>query len=156
MSITTNAAIEFFGTATDLSNSVAAVTDGAFSNGTTDLDAFTNDDDANYAAAVLRCQYATGTVGSAPYVNLYGRLMNVDGTDDEAVPDASYQEKPFGTFHIDPNWGTGTDTVKSIEIPLPNVYTSQVYNFYVENQTGVDFATGWALTVTPKALGPHA
>lgn len=46
MAIGTGAAIEFFGTADALGNTTSAVSNNAFSDGTNDLNAWTNDDDA--------------------------------------------------------------------------------------------------------------
>ena len=156
MAITTNALVDFFGTADALGNTTSAVTDGSYSDGTNDLNAWTNDDDAPMAAAVFTMQYASGTLDAAPYVNLYARLIDIDGTTDAPVPDASYQHTFMGSFPIDTNLGTSTDNSHGIEIPLPNMETSQVYHFYIENQTGVSIAAGWELTITPKTKGPHA
>ena len=44
----------------------------------------------------------------------------------------------------------------SINISLPNTVTSQQYELYVENVTGQSLPAGWDLSVTPKAIGPHA
>ena len=156
MAIGTDSLIDFFGTADALGTTTSTVADTAFSAGTGDLTAWTNDDDAPEAAAVFTMQYASGTLDGNPFVSLYARLLNIDGTDDEPVPDASYQNKLLGRFLIDTNLGTATDNSHAADIDLPNVYTSQVYEFYIENQTGVTIAAGWELTITPKTVGPHA
>lgn len=156
MAIGADTAIHFFGTADSLDNTTSAVVDGAFSDGTTDLLAWTNDDDAPEAAAVLLMQYASGTLATAPAVNLYARLMDIDGTVDTEVPQASYPRVFMGSFPIDTNLGATTDTASAIDIRLPNTKTSQVYNFYIQNQTDVTMTAGWDLTIIPRTLGPHA
>ena len=157
MAIGTDAAVEFFGTASARGNSTTTITDGSFSViGVGGTDSYTNSDDALYARAVLTMQYASGTLDALPFVALHARRLNIDGTSDEAVPDSSHKSALLGVFDIDAALGTSTDVSVAIDIPLLNVYTSQVYEFYLENQTGVTIATGWELTITPLAIGPHA
>ncbi|MFQ5622428.1 MAG: hypothetical protein ACE5FS_03430 [Paracoccaceae bacterium] len=156
MAIAADALIDFFGTADALGTTTSAVTDGSFSDGTNDLTAWTNDDDAPEAAAILTMQYASGTLDANPYVNLYARLIDIDGTTDAPVPDASYKEKYLGRFKIDTNLAATTDNAHAEDIDLPNTETSQVYHFYIENQTGVTISAGWELTIVPKTVGPHA
>lgn len=156
MAIGTDSAIEFFGTADALGNTTSSVASDAFSDGTNDLTAWTNDDDAPEAAAVLTMQYASGTLDTNPFVALYARLIDIDGATDAPVPDASYQERYLGRFIVDPNLATATDNAHSEKVRLPNVKSSQVYHFYIENKTGVTIAAGWELTITPTTVGPHA
>lgn len=130
----------------------SAVTDTSFSVAA-DAAAWTNDDDYSLADVVLKFQYPSGTLASPPIVNLRLRKMNVDSTNDEPVPDglsSAYPGHLVGTFVGDQNLGSTTDTYLTIEIHLPNAYTSQVYEFYIENQTDVTMTAGWTLKVTPK------
>lgn len=151
MAIGTGAEIDFFGTQDTVSGTTAAVANNGFS-ATGDISAWTNDDDARQASITL-----TGTFAVAPtlgtYVNLYARLMNVDGTSDNPVPSVSFLHTCLGSFPVD---DVTSSQVITLDIPLPNAYTSQVYEFYIENKSGQSLNSGWTLKVTPKAAGPHA
>lgn len=155
MPISTDAAIDFFGSLTALGNTTSAVTNGSFSDGTNDLNAWTNSDDAPQATAVLEFTTATtGTAGSV--INLYAVLLNVGdaGTEDTEVPDANFPNIYLGSFpHNNPSTSAQT---AAIIISLPNAITSQIYNFYIENDTGETISAGWELTIRPKTIGPHA
>lgn len=151
MAISTGAEIDFFGTQDTVTGTTSAVANNGFS-ATADINQWTNDDDARVASVTF-----TGTFAVAPtlgtYVNLYARLMNVDGTSDAPVPSASFLHYCLGSFPVD---GIATSQVVTIEVPLPNAYTSQVYEFYIENKSGQSLNSGWTMKVTPKAAGPHA
>lgn len=156
MAIGTDAAIEFFGTSDALGNTTSTVSNNAFSDGTNDLNAWTNDDDAPEANAVLTWQYASGTVDEDGYFSLYAQIQNPGGqTAETGVPTATHKHIWLGDFPVkDP--GTGTDVSASIRVRLPNTETSTVYHFYVENQSDVTMAAGWELEITPVAIGPHS
>lgn len=158
MAISTNSTIHFFGTQDTVTagGGTSAVSDAAYSaSGDVVSGGWTNDDDAPLAMFALKFQYTTGTI--ADYINLYYRLMNIDGTGDEPQPDAGWPYHYMGTIAIDTAQATSTDTYYALgPIALPNSYTSQVYEFYIENQTNVTIAAGWTLKVTPITYGPHA
>jgi hypothetical protein len=155
MAIGTDAAIEFFGSKTLLGSTTSTVLNDAFSDGTNDLDAWTNADDAPQATLAL--EFTTATTGDANSVlNLYARVMNVGSadTEDSETPDANFQHTYLGSFpHNNP--ATGEQAV-SIVVSLPNVSSQQVYEFFIENKTGQTISAGWELTIRPKTLGPHA
>lgn len=156
MAIGTDALIDFFGTADALGNTTSAVTNTSFSDGTNDLNAWTNDDDAPLAVAVLTWQYASGTVDEDGSFNLYAQIQNPGGqTAETGVPNATHQHIFLGAFPVK-DAGASTDVSAVIEIALPNVETSTVYHFYIENQSDVTMAAGWELEITPKTVGPHA
>lgn len=155
MTISTNAAIEFFGTQDTVTagGGTASVVDGAFSvAGDVVSGGWTNDDDAPMAAVVLTCAFGTAPTANTT-VNLYARLMNINGTSDALTPDADNTHVYLGSFLLD-------DTTAQQNIPLdvrlPNQYSSQVYEFYVENNGVQTMSAGWTLKVTPKTIGPHA
>lgn len=155
MAISTNAAIEFFGTQDTVTagGGTSAVVDGAFSvAGDVVAGNWINDDDAPMAAVVLTCAYATAPTANTA-VNLYARLMDINGTNDAITPDANNTHVYLGSFPLD-------DTTAQQNIPLdvrlPNQYSSQVYQFYLRNNAGQTMAAGWTLKVTPKTIGPHA
>ena len=155
MTIPTGAAVEFFETRDLLGNGVASVANNAFSDGTSDLNAYTNTDNLVIASAVLEFTTAiTGDAGSV--INLYARLVDIGsaGTEDAEVPDANFPHTYLGSFpHNNPST---SEQAASIQISLPNAVTGQIYNFYIENKTGQTISAGWELTIGGKALGPKA
>lgn len=158
MAISTDSAIHFFGTQDTVTatGGTSAVTNTNFSaTGDVVSGGWTNDDDAPLAMFGLKFQYPSGTIVEDG-VHLYARLMNIDGTNDEAQPDANYQQHYLGTFVPDTGLGATTDTYIALgPVALPNAYTSQVYEFYLENQIDVTMSAGWTLKVTPLTYGPH-
>jgi len=151
MAISTDAAIEFFGTQDTLGTSSATVADAAFSIAG-DLSTWTNDDDAPMASVTALIDYAVAPSANTS-VNLYVRLLNTQSTNDNEIPDANYQHKFVGSFPVN---DVTTNQYITIDIGLPNSKTSQEYEFYIENRTGQTIQAGWDIYVTPKTIGPHA
>lgn len=151
MAIGTDDAIEKFGTQDDVNSSSAAVASDAYSVSGDTAD-WTNDDDAPMAAAVLECAFGTAPDANST-VDLYAQHMDIVGTDDSATPDDDAPHFYLGSFPLQ-NVTTRQHIV--IEIPLPNVETSQVYHFFVKNNGGQSMSSGWQLHITPKTIGPHA
>jgi len=151
MAIGTSSAIEFFGTQDTLGTSSAAVADAAFSIAS-DLSTWTNDDDAPQASVVLLANFSVAPTANT-YINLYLRLLNVQSTNDQDVPDANFGHVFVGSFPLN---DVTTAQYSTIDISLPNTVTSQQYEFYVENQSGQSLPAGWDIYVTPKTIGPHA
>jgi len=149
MAISTDAAIEFFGTQTSVVTTAAAITDGSFS---ATEDTFTNSDDAPQASAVLEV-----TFGSAPddnsFIALYARLLNIEGVNDQSAPVAEFLHVFLGNFPVD---AVTSAQYVPIDITLPNTKSSQEYEFYIQNKGGQTISSGWDLFITPKTLGPHA
>lgn len=155
MAIGANSVIQFWGSATALGNTTSAVLNGAFSDGTNDLNAWTNTDDSPLAIFALEFTTATtGTAGTA--INLYAMPLNIGnaGTEDSEPPDANFQHIYLGSFpHNNPSTAAQTATFGAVS--LPNVISQQIYNFYIDNGTGQTVSSGWELTVTPITYGPH-
>ena len=152
MAISTDAAIEFFGTQDSLDNTSSAVTDGSFSAGNSDLSQWTNDDDAKYATAILEGTYSVAPDANST-VDLYAQLIDIVSTNDSTAPDANNPHVYLGSFPL--NDSTSAQFIP-IEISLPNTKTSQVYQFYIHNNGGQTLGAGWDLHITPKSIGPHA
>jgi hypothetical protein len=150
MAISTDAAIDFFGTQDTLGTSSAAVADTAFSVAG-DLSTWTNDDDVREAFVVLLANFSVAPDANS-VINLFIRPLNIQGTNDAEVPDANIQQGYVGSFSIN---DVTTAQYPWVEISLPNSYTSSAYEFYVENQTGQSLPAAWDLYVTPKTVGPH-
>ena len=152
MAIGTDDSIEKFGTADTVSAaSTSAVTDGSFSVSGDAVD-WTNDDDATHGRARLTVTFASapdafGTVG------LYARHMNIDGVNDAPEPSPDYPATLVGVFRVE---AAATTQRLICDVYLPNWQSSQVYNFYVANETGQTMSAGWDLDIVPLADGPHA
>lgn len=151
MAIASGAAIDFFGTKDDLDNTSSAVSDGAFSVAA-DLDEWTNDDDALFSSFMFEGTFAVAPAADG-VVNLYGQLLNIDGTNDAPVTDANYKHDLIGIFHVDAV--TSAQFITAI-VQLKNDKTSQEYQFFIGNESGQSLSAGWIVHPTPKAVGPHA
>jgi hypothetical protein len=149
MAISTDSAIEFFGTQDTITGSGGTVVDGAFGAAAT---TWTNDDDAPQASIVLDCSY-TIAPGANSSVNLYLRPLAVQSTNDQDVPTANFQHTYAGSFPVK---DVTSQQFSQIIITLPNNVTSQQYNFYIENNGGQTMDSDWDLHITPKTIGPHA
>jgi hypothetical protein len=155
MAIATNDTILKYGTADVISvgTGTAAVLTGAYS-APADTITWTNTDDAERAAFVLKFQYPSGTITTAGIV-LFAQLLNIDGTIDEPVPSANWSGHWLGAF------GTGTGMVAVTDyainvgpVQLPSTKSQQEYVFSVLDNCGVTMSAGWTLTVVPVADGP--
>lgn len=151
MAISTDSAIEFFGTQDTLGTTAGTVADDAFSVAG-DLSTWTNDDDAPMASVTALIDYAVAPDANSA-VNLYLRMLNTQSTNDNEIPDANYQHKYVGSFPVN---DVTTNQYITIDISLPNSKTSQEYEFYIENKTGQTIQASWDIYVTPKTIGPHA
>lgn len=156
MAISTDALIDFFGTKDAVDDgSTSAISDGSFSVAA-DVSAWTNDDDAPSCVMQLTCQWATAPDDGST-INIYARKMNIDGTNDSPTPSANNLDQYIGSFVADGDVAINTDAYLVTNwLTLPNHYTSQVYEFYLENQTGQTISANWDLDITPVTKGPHA
>jgi len=156
MAIGTDSTIHFFGTQDSVDDgSTSAISNTAFSVAA-DITDWTNDDDAPLATFVLKFQYPSGTI-VADGIHLFAKLNNIDSTNDEDVPSASYPHHYLGTFVTDGGLSATVDQYIGLgPVALPNQYTSQSYSFYIQNDTNVTVSASWTLKITPMTLGPHA
>ena len=156
MAIAADSAIDFFGTQDSVmgGGTIAAVANDAFSIiGATGILEWINDDDAPVAAAVLEANFTVAPTANTS-INLYAALANINSTNDADVPDANFQHMYLGSFPLN---DVTTAQYIPIIISLPNTYTSQAYNFHIENKSGQALpASSWSLNITPKTIGPHA
>lgn len=151
MAISTDAAIDFFGTQDTLGTSSSAVTDTSFSVAG-DLSTWVNDDDVGRSTVILLVNYSVAP-DVLSHINLYLRPLDIEGTNDQDIPTVNFTHTFVGKFPVK---NVTTAQYISIEIGLPNTKTSQNYEFYLENLTGQTMPSGWDIFVTPKTLGPHA
>ena len=155
MAIATDDAIHKFGTQIARGGTAtAAITTTSFStiNATTGSDAWTNADDAPMASVTILVTYGTTAVAGEG-VNLYLRPLNIEGTNDANVPDAVFQDMYVTSFPL--ATGTAAQYITRT-ISLPNAYTSQVYELYLENGSTQSISAGWDIYVTPLTIGGAA
>jgi len=158
MAISTDAAVHFWGTETELTSGTTAgtVADGAFSD-SNDTNTWTNSDDAPLAMFQLFVDDWGGAPDAGGIVNIYAQLLNFNSTNDEPQPDANYKSHYVGKFIVDnvdaDQWLTAGP------FALPNYETSQNYQFYIENQSGQTIGSTnnhWDFFIVPMTYGPHA
>lgn len=156
MAIGTNDAILKFGTTDAVDDTTTSAVNDAAMSAAADVTAWTNDDDAPSAKLVLRWQYPSGTIDGD--IEVYARPINIDGTDDQPQPDATYKHAYVGKFVIDTGQAATTDTVYVTYISLWHLAmkTSQEYEFYLYNDSGVQMSANWDLDIVPSTIGPHA
>jgi len=153
MAIGTDAAIEFFGTQTDLDSTSGTVADAAFSVAG-DLTTFTQTSaqDVPQASVILEATFSVAPDANSS-VALFAQLIDIEGTNDAPVPTANYQSVFLGSFPV--------KDVTSIErypiiISLPNNNATQIYQFFIQNNAGQTISAGWTIFITPKTIGPKA
>lgn len=155
MAISTDALIEFWG-ATDAvdDTTTSAVSNGAMSVAA-DITAWTNDDDAPAAMLILLWQYPSGTIDG--HINIHVRPINIDGTNDPPTPTTTDKLGYAGSFEIATAQSATTDTAYYAYVPLTlfSTKTSQEYEFYLFNASGVQMSANWDLDIIPKTSGPH-
>jgi hypothetical protein len=150
MAISTDAAIEFFGTQDTLGTSSASVADAAFSVAG-DLSTWTNDDDAPQANVILLANFSVAPDANSS-IALFLRPLNIQSTNPQDIPTANFQQSYVGSFPVK---NVTTAQYVSINISLPNTKASQGYELYLQNNTGQSLPAGWDVYVTPKTIGPH-
>jgi hypothetical protein len=155
MAIGSGALVDFFGTQDQIDDgTTSSIANNAFS--APDTSDWTNDDDAPFAVFVLECQWATQPTNNS-VVNIYGRKLNVQSTSDSPVPDSANLDQYIGSFTVDGTVAINTAAFHVTNwLVLPNHYTSQVYQFYLENKSGQTISANWNLWITPVTKGPKA
>ncbi len=153
MAIDTGSAIEKFGTLDPIDDgSTSAISDGAMS-AHADITAWTNDDDAPIVKLIFLFQYPSGTLSGD--IDVHVRPINIDGTNDSPQPTTSNKLGYAGSFDIDPGMAATTDVPYVCYVPLTpfSTKTSQEYEFYLFNDSGVPVSANWDLDAVSSALG---
>ena|SRR3990172_3716149 len=104
---------------------------------------------ARYDACDVAIMIApTASIAAAStIIELYRRDLNVDGTNDEKIPDASNLQHFAGMFQIP----AATTVSTTHYVQATNVQLSGGdCEFYIKNGLGVNIPAGWTLKVTPK------
>jgi len=163
VAISTNAAIHFWGSETQLTvASESAVNNGAFSVAA-DVNDWTNSDDAPLAMFKLALHDLSGAATAGDTVDLYCKPLNIESTADYQGPNSNLKAIYLGSFLVDAVDPAATaDYYVLGPVGLPNYKTSQEYEFYIYNNlTTVNITNGasgphWDLWITPMTIGPHA
>ena len=155
MAIGTNDSIDKFAAQSRIDSTPATVIDGAFSIAG-DVVQFTNTLDAPFGNWVLKLTAVglSGIPSVGARVDLYSRLIDIEGTDDSGPPEADYEHIILGSFPV--NNADADQNIPLSGLELPNLKTSQIHEFYIKNEMGVSTGTTWELYLTPTTLGPKA
>lgn len=154
MAIGADAAIDFFGTQTEITAATpGAIVNDAFS-AEADITSWTNADDAPLAMMTLVVTFGTAPTDGT-YIDLYAQPIDVESTGDAPEPATDYLHTYMGSFPVD---NVTSEQHLTLEIYLPNYKTSSVYDFAIHNNgTGQSISTDvWELWITTKTRGPHA
>ena len=154
MAIGSNDSILKFGTADPLDDTSGSVASAAFSVAG-DLLTWTNDDDAPLAHFLLRCTFATAPAANRRVV-LYAQMLDMTASNYDApvVGSDDYIGIPLVGFQ--PQTVNTAQNLPSTIVELPVQETSQIYQFFLKNDTDQTISAGWDLIVTPVAHGPHS
>jgi len=152
MPIEENAGIHFFGTQTTVTTTGGSIANDAY----VSAGSWQNDDDAPFVSFVFHGAF-TSTMPTVGSIDVIARLMNIQSTNDESVPDALYLGRRLGSFSIDFDESAGTEfwsVLTNVELPI--VGSAQDYEFYLfNNATAQTMTANWELYVTPVTFGPH-
>ena len=155
MAFVTNDAIKKFGTKDQVDASSSTVANNTYSVAADVDSTWANDEDADLGAAMIKCNF-TGTMPTAGNIQLFARLLNVDGTNDMNVPDDNFQQIYCGTFAID--FGVSADVdfysiIRSFEMPA--FKSGQEIEWYIKNNGSLQtIDAAWNLWILPWGLGP--
>jgi hypothetical protein len=155
VAISENALIDFFGTTDPIdAGSTTAITSSSFTL-ESDVTTWTNDDDAPFCILILTCQWGTAPDDGST-IDIYARRMNIDGTADSPKPSTVNLDQLIGSFTVDGDTAATNDISHASEwLVLPNMKSSQEYDFYLHNRTGQDISANWDLDIIPATRGPH-
>lgn len=101
------------------------------------------------ALFTLTCAFSVAPTEGAP-ISLLARPINVDGTTDTEVPEATRPNFFVGNFF--PNNVTSSQAMQLMGRDLP-----MEADYYIFNAgTGQTISAGWTLKVTPRTVAPAA
>lgn len=154
MAIATDDAIFKFGTQDKISDSsTSSVSDGGKSVAADVDSTWANSDDAPIGTYVLEATFSVAP-NARSAVTLFARLLDFQGANDMPVPDTNYDGINLGSFAVDSV--TSAQYLVLSDAPIPSAETSQVIEFYIQNDCGQTLSAGWDLWITPKTYGGAA
>lgn len=101
------------------------------------------------ARFVWKGQFATVTSIENKTIDLYARALNIDGTNDQTAPTATYTQKYIGSFFLQ---ASSTNTDQYVALIAYDVPAEAEY--YIINNAGQTLSAGWTLKVTPRTYKP--
>lgn len=110
-------------------------------------------DGASYPDAefVLVCQWATVTSIENKSIALLARDLDIDSTNDQFAPTATFNHRFIGAFNISAGSANTNQYFKLTAQDVP-----KLAQYYLLNQSGQTISAGWTLKVTPKTYKPAA
>jgi hypothetical protein len=90
---------------------------------------------------------------SGSSVNLYARHLNIDGTNDQDSPGASFRHELVGVFPAPGSGASGSHIVFCRDVPTSPIGDVE---YFIENSTNATINAGWKVTVYPKSYVPGA
>ncbi len=154
MTIGADALIGFWGAQTaGLGTTTTGFAADALSDGTNDLVAWTNVDDAPWASFTLKIDWNTTAPDPGGHINLFARKTAVEGSNNDDIPTANFPHFYIGRFKIK---DVLTEQFITEVFQLPNWKSQSIYHFYLQNKTTETMEDGYDLYVTPETVGPHA
>lgn len=150
MALASNTGIDDFeGSQTSVASTPGSIADGAF------VDAgvsWANTENAREVGAVLICAFATAPDANSS-VDVYARPNGVDGANNSPDPSANYRHYHVASIPL-------KDTTSTQYLPflmvLPNLESSQSYNFFVNNNGGQTMSASWDIKIQEKGPAPKA
>lgn len=131
------------------SASVAAVSDGNFSNEDND-NALTSANTSKYPMCDFVLEVTSGTMTAGQIIGLYMRVLNIDGTDDMPSPDSSYEHELVAQVPVD---GVTSQFLLFRDVALPNLEGGASLDFQIKNDGGATMtANAWGLKATPHSV----
>lgn len=150
MAIAIDDVIEKFAAQETITIAGASTANNAFTiAGTT----WTNTNDVQMASMVAMFDWNTTAPTIGTVVNLYGRPIAIQSTNDGNVPNADFPNIYLGSFPIE---DVLFNQYVLLDIYLPNTKSQQDWTFYIENKSGQTIEANWELYITPKTIGPKA
>lgn len=150
MAIPPGAAIEWRGTTKTLEASGASITSGSVVQADdATYDTVSDGEGAPDGEFVLAATFATApTEGTV--LALYARPLDVDGTGDTEVPEATRPTRYIGAYVV--NNVTSLQYMQIVGRNLPKLASYYLHN----SATGQTVSSGWSLKVTPLTIIPKA
>lgn len=157
MAIGTNDNIDKFGTQDQVDDGTTVLIANNTFSVAADISTWPNTDDAPSIHGVLESQWTTtAPTDDVGTIDLYGRPMNIEGTNDPGTPGLLNKNVYLGHFPID--WSIAADTLWfSYLVPtrIPNSVSQQDWEFYLHNnETGQIITANWNLWIRPLTEGP--
>ena len=102
--------------------------------------------DAEFA---FRGQFGTVTNIENKSIDLYARVLNIDGTNDSPAPTSTYLEKYVGSFILQASAANTDQYLRCVGYDMP-----VTADYYLCNTSGQTLSAGWTLKVTPRSYKP--